>query len=326
MKKICILLMVVILCVSFVSCKSNEILEIKLEGCDMTIHTNPSVFSFTLLNLEKNSDAAKTENQYNNIFVNSNDMIMELTLGGFDAAVMPISMAYDVYNKTNGNLQIMAIVSKGGISFIGKNSEITSFKELDNKTLYLINDGTPIISCVEYLLYYYGISCDLEVLSSYSELCEKFDSEEEVLCVTEDFYSKSLKENDSNIKYIEDINYLWKSIYGSEYDIPMQLLCVNRKFSNANPGAIEFLYSEMKTNTEFSIENSDAIIDLALNSDNYETIIPANEMITENSVCFIADNRMQDILNDFYNILKVYEDSLDGQINPSANIFVKGIK
>lgn len=63
-------------------------------------------------------------------------IIAGLANGSIDIAALPTNAASNVYNKTNGKVQVMAINTLGVLYMLDKTSQINSLADLEGKTIY----------------------------------------------------------------------------------------------------------------------------------------------------------------------------------------------
>lgn len=63
-------------------------------------------------------------------------IIAGLANGSIDIAALPTNAASNVYNKTNGKVQVMAINTLGVLYLLDKTSQINSISDLEGKTIY----------------------------------------------------------------------------------------------------------------------------------------------------------------------------------------------
>ena len=116
------------------------------------------------------------------------DVTAKLLSGELDIAALPTNLAATLYNKTKGNIQLLALNTLGMLYVVTKGTEITSLADLKGKTIYSTGQGSLPEYALNYILAQNGIDpakdLTIEYLSEHSELATKvLSSDEPIIAV-----------------------------------------------------------------------------------------------------------------------------------------------
>ncbi|MBQ8015218.1 MAG: ABC transporter substrate-binding protein [Clostridia bacterium] len=97
-----------------------------------------------------------------------------LTTGEIDIAALPINLAANLYNKTKGGIQILAINTLGVLHVIENGNSIKSIADLKGKTVYATGQGSTPEYIINYVLEQNGLDpekdVDIQYKAAHSEL------------------------------------------------------------------------------------------------------------------------------------------------------------
>lgn len=135
MKKILLLLLALLmLSVSLISLASCN--DAKTDG-EINVTTLNGTTGFGMAPLMKENSQGKTSNKYNfEVQTDPSVVLAGLINGSIDIAALPTNAAANAYNKTNGGVQIIAINTLGVLYLVTNNIDVSSFNDLEGKTIY----------------------------------------------------------------------------------------------------------------------------------------------------------------------------------------------
>ena len=135
MKKILsLLLALLMLSVSLISLASCN--DAKTDG-EINVTTLNGTTGFGMAPLMKENSEGTTSNKYNfEVQTDPSVVLAGLINGSIDIAALPTNAAANAYNKTNGGVQIIAINTLGVLYLVTNNIDVSSFNDLEGKTIY----------------------------------------------------------------------------------------------------------------------------------------------------------------------------------------------
>ena len=140
MKKIVSLTLVVILLMGvitlFSACGQNSGGQEKSDTIKISVLNGTTGFGIAQL-MAKNEEN-KTLNKYDiTVETNASLVTSALIAGTIDMAALPTNAAANVYNVTNGGVQIIAINTLGVLYLLEKGQNVTNLEDLNGKTVYV---------------------------------------------------------------------------------------------------------------------------------------------------------------------------------------------
>lgn len=121
------------------------------ETSNVRITTLNGTTGFGMAKLMSDNKNGTTQNSYTfNVVTDATKIVAGLVNGSIDIAALPTNAASNVYNKTNGNVQVLSINTLGVLYMLDKTSEINSINDLEGKTIYCPSQNPTFI--LEYIL------------------------------------------------------------------------------------------------------------------------------------------------------------------------------
>ncbi len=193
--------------------------------------------------------------------------------GKFDIACMPTNTAATLYNQGN-DLVILAVNCLNSIYVItDKETQISSFEELEGKTIYTCKGGTPA-PILNALLKAYDINAtvsyefDGKIIAKPENLSTVLTAKDgapaivvapEPIITSASLALKKDETNDNEYSIDIDLGAVWKEKFNT--DITMGCIVANKKTVEENKAAIDAFLEEYARSIEFignseNIENS----------------------------------------------------------------------
>ena len=123
-----------------------------------------------MIKLIDDADKGNTKNEYKITLAGSPDEITgKIVSGEIQIAALPINLAANLYNKTNGKVQLLALNTLGVLYVLEKGEEINSVSDLEGKDIcYRTGCHTGYI--LDYILKENNVNADVEFKTEHSEL------------------------------------------------------------------------------------------------------------------------------------------------------------
>jgi NitT/TauT family transport system substrate-binding protein len=197
--------------------------------------------------------------------------------GVFDIACMPTNAAATLYN-TNSSIEILAVNCLNSIYVItDKNTTLTSFSDLEGKTIYTCKGGTPA-PILNALLAAYGINAtvsyefdgktiakpeDLPAVITAKNGAPAIVVAPEPIITSASLALKKDTANDNEYSVDIDLGAVWKDKFNT--DITMGCIVANKDTVKNHKSAINAFLTEYKASIEYignsdNIENSSAYV------------------------------------------------------------------
>ncbi len=243
----------------------------------------------------------------------------DLTAGKIDVICLPTNEAASYYANDN-DIRVLSINTLGSLYLVtDKNTTITSFDDLQGKTIYTCKNGTPKI-ILEYLLTTAGIEAtvsytvDNKEVPTPNQLGEMLIAGKvDIAVVPEPVVTSSLlkiKANgDDNISYTVDLNL--NDVWNEECDTALTMGCIvaSREFIDDHSSVVKDFLNEYKASIEFvnNSENLDTAADYVVETGVMQAIPAAKSALTNlnGSIAYIDGTDMKNALIEFYRAIGI---------------------
>ncbi len=178
MKRVISLLLVFAIVFAFAACgtTNNEdetTTEAPYQSISMRVAGLAGPTGIGMVNLMKSQDDKLAKNDYQfSVVSDPTEIVSGMTNSSYDIAACPINLAATLYNKLEGNIQVLAVNTKGVLYILENGNTITSLNDLAGKKLYATGQGSTPEYILNYLLEQSGIADKVEVeyVTSHDEL------------------------------------------------------------------------------------------------------------------------------------------------------------
>jgi NitT/TauT family transport system substrate-binding protein len=182
----------------------------------------------------------------------------KLINGEVQIAALPTNTAAVLYNKTEGQLQFLALNTLGVLYLVGKDaSGVASFADLAGKSVTLSGSGAVPQYAVEYILDKAGVkdSVTLRYLTDHASVAQALLGGDAELAVLPQPFVTQVMANNAEMKMLLDLTAEWDSASGGDSVLSMGCLVVNRDFAAANPEFIAEFMTAYAASVAFVNEN-----------------------------------------------------------------------
>ena len=225
-----------------------------------------------LVEMMENSD-------YNFSIVASVDEVSpKLLQGETDIAAIPANLASVLYNKTEGEIQVLAINTLGVLYIVENGETIQSAADLKGKTIYASGKGATPEYALNYILSSNGINPETDVTiewkSEHSECVAALASQENSVAMLPQPFVTTAQAKNSQIRTALDLTKEWDALQKDgeqKSSMITGVVVARKKFAEENPEEIQEFLKEYHTSVDYVNEN---VKDAAQLIEKYD-IVPA---------------------------------------------------
>ncbi len=256
MKKILSISLVILITISlfaFTSCNNKKTDD------KINVITLNGTTGFGMAHLMKESSLGNTANKYEFTVETDPSLVMAgLINGTYDIAALPTNAAANLYNKSNGKVQVIAINTLGVLYLVTNNIDVNSMSELEGKTIYCPAQNPTFIT--NYIIDKNGIKDKITVDSSTYATAEALRTA--VIAGTVDYAvlpepMVTIATNaNTNLKKTLDFTEEWNKISNGE-QLVQGCVVVRKEFANQYPGSVKEFLKEYKSSIEKTNEDTD---------------------------------------------------------------------
>ena len=258
-----------------------------------------------------NSEKYSFKNYANNVAQAQAD----LTAGNIDLVCVPTNNIAAYYKSTDQNVTVLSLNALGSLYLVTKNGiEINSINDLEGKTIYTCQQGTPK-TVIDTILKKAGINATVTHITPDGTEMDKPEKvgpqviagKIDIAVFPEPQVSNAITKNTS-YKVALDLGDVWEDLFDSE--LTMGCIVAKKSFVAENKAAINAFLAEYKASIEFMTksENLDTAASYAIDAQ----IIPLDKAVVKNAITNLGDavayvdgEEMKTLLKKFYTDISI---------------------
>lgn len=274
-----------------------------------------------LVEMMENSD-------YNFSIVASVDEVSpKLLQGETDIAAIPANLASVLYNKTEGEIQVLAINTLGVLYIVENGETIQSVADLKGKTIYASGKGATPEYALNYILSSNGINPETDVTiewkSEHSECVAALASQENSVAMLPQPFVTTAQAKNSQIRTALDLTKEWDALQkdGEQKSSMITGVVVARKeFAEENPEEIQEFLKEYHTSVNYVNENVKDAAQLIEKYDIVPAAVAEKALPACNIVC-IDGEEMKEKLSGYLEVLNAQNPQAVGGEIPENDFY-----
>ena len=261
------------------------------------------------------------------------EMVGKITQNSADIACLPANMASVLYNKTEGDIEVLGINTLGVLYIVDTNDSVKTVEDLKGKTIYAAGKGATPQYALQYILQASGIDpekdCSIEWKSEHSEcVAALMQNEKAVALLPQPFVSAAQVKNDK-IHVAIDLNQEWsflqklKSSDKNATPMVTGVVVAHKDFVKEHPEVIKDFMNRYKKSVDFVNNNVDSAAELIGSYD----IVPApvaKKAIPQCNIVCITGSEMKEDLSSYLNELYEQNPKAIGGKLPLDDFYYEG--
>lgn len=246
LKQICSIVFTLCLMLFIVGCGSSKAVE------TVRIGALKGPTSMGLLHLLEEQETAVTKTYEFTMATGADELMPLLVKGELDIALVPSNVAANMYQKTEGKIQVLDINTLGVLYLVSGDSGIQSVSDLSGKIVYLTGQGTTPDYVLQYLLDKNGVTdCTLEYKSEATEVAAMLaNNPEAVGFLPQPFVSAALMQNET-LQVVGSAQEEWTKVTGEGYGIVTGVTVVRKDFYEQNKMLVDAFLQEHRESVEW---------------------------------------------------------------------------
>lgn len=209
-----------------------------------------------MVKLMEEDAAGTTANDYEFTLAGSADEINPLLIKGeLDIAAVPTNVASVLYNKTEGQVEILALNTLGVLYVVENGNTIQSVEDLRGKTIYSTGKGATPEYALNYILGENGLTAGTDVTveykSEHSELASLLAAGQADLAVLPQPFVTSVLAKNPDVRIALNLTEEWDKVTEDGSKLTMGALVVRKDFAESNPEAVRNFLKEYQISTQY---------------------------------------------------------------------------
>lgn len=280
-----------------------------------------------LLNHIDNNDTYLSYGNYRySIYTDNSELVADLTKGEIDIATVASNVALNLYNKTDGGVQIIAVGTLGVLHILEGNggTSIHSMADLKGKTVYAAGQGANPEYVLRYLLQESGLEIgkDVEVVfADASEISAKLLSGEiECAMLPVPAATAAIMKSEGSVRQAVDLTEAWESLKNGSQLI-MTAVVARTEYVEEHPALVAAFLDAYKDSIDFVNNNVDAAAEMVAELGLTPSAAIAKEAIPQCHLAFISGTDMVASISDYYAVLYSIDPAAVGGSLPDDGIY-----
>lgn len=285
--------------------------ETEAEPVDVNVTAlkGPTAMGMVRMMDESDKGEIDTENYHFNIAASIDEVTPAISQGKTDIAAVPANVASVLYNKTEGDVKVLAINTLGVLYIVENGDSIQSAADLKGKTIYASGKGATPEYALNYILEQNGIDpaadVTIEWKSEHSECVAALAQDAAgIVMLPQPFVTTAMAKN-PNLKVALDLTEEWDKLQGEEEEQSALLtgvVVVRSEFAKEHPEAVADFMERYETSVEYVNENTKEAAQLV---GQYEIVTAdvAEKALPECNITYIDGDEMKEKLSGYLSVL-----------------------
>ena len=239
------------------------------------------------------------------------DIVGKIISKEVDIAAVPTNLALTLYNKTEGEIQILAVNTLGVVYVLENGQEVNSIADLKGKTMAASGKGATPDFVMQYLLKQNGMEQDKDVMVDFSlqhaDLAAAMAQGDVKLGMLPQPHVTTAMMKNPDLRIALDITKEYKDASGTDFDLPMGCIIVQKDFAESNKELVEKFMGEYKTSVDFVNNQSPEASKLMEKFKILPSAAVAEKAIPYSNIVYIEAGDAKESLEAYYQILFDFE-------------------
>ena len=214
--------------------------------------------SMGLVKLMEDSENGQTSGDYHFQIVTAADEITpKLLKGELDMAAIPVNLASVLYNRSEGEICMLAVNTPGVLYIVEKGDSVQNVADLRGKTIYATGKGQTPEYALRYILTANGLNPDQDVTiewkSESTEIVSLLAHAENGIAMLPQPFVTVAAGQVSDLRVALDLTKEWEAT-GQGGQMLTGSLVVRKSFAQENPQAVAAFLKEYAASTTFAKE------------------------------------------------------------------------
>ena len=270
-----------------------------------------------LLGLMEAQEQGSAINNYVFELLGSPDEVPPLLVrGDVDIAAVPGNLAAVLYNRMEGEVQALAVVTLGVLHIVDTTGEIHSVADLAGRTVFVSGQGATPEFALNYVLIMNGLTpgvdVNIEFRSEHTELAALLENgQAEIALLPEPFVSTVMARIDG-LRPALDLTEEWNRVQ-PDYGLIMSVVIARRDFLENNPSTVRIFMEEYAASIELMTADIPRGAQLAVDFGLIPNTSIAEAALPRTHIVFLTGEEKRRNLTGFFGVLyDAYPASIGG--------------
>ena len=275
------------------------------------------------------SDRGETVNHYTyTIASDNNEVVSGLTSqeGEFDIAMVASNMAANLYNKTDGDVRILALGTQGVLHILegSGGTAIQSMADLKGKTIYATGQGANPEYILRHLLTENGLDPDKDVeivFADPTEISAKLLSGEiDTAMLPVPAATAAIAKSQGSVRDAIDLTQAWNDLDNGSQLI-MSAVVARADFIEEHPQAVQTFLREYEGSVTYVRDNPELAGELVAQLGIAPSAAIAQQAIPQCNLVFLSGADMKPAISGYFEVLYDIDPTAVGGALPDDGIY-----
>lgn len=279
--------------------------------------------------LLSDSDSGDTVNHYAyTVATDNNEVVAGLTAadGEFDIAMVASNVAANLYNKTEGDIQILALGTQGVLHILESNggAAIQAVADLKGKTIYATGQGANPEYILRHLLTENGLDPDKDVeivFADPNEISAKLISGEiETAMLPVPAATAAIAKSQGSVRDAIDLTTAWNDLNNGSQLI-MSAVVARTDFVKEHPQAVKAFLEEYEASVTYVKDNAEQAGQLVADLGIAPSAAIGQKAIPQCNLVFLSGADMKPAIHGYFEVLYSIDPTAVGGAVPDDGIY-----
>ena len=303
--------------------QENSGTQTQAEPVDVNVMAlkGPTAMGMVKLMDDADSGNVDTENYSFEIAASADEVTPKLIQGETDIAAVPANLASVLYNKTEGQIQVLAVNTLGVLYIVENGDSIHSVSDLAGRTIYASGKGSTPEYALNFILEKNGLTPGTDVTiewkSEHSECVSALAQDPEGIAMLPQPFVTTAQAKNPNLKVALDLTEEWDKVMENEEtksSLLTGVVIVRKEFAEENPEAVEDFMDRYADSVKYVNDNVEEAAKLVGNYDIVTEDVAVKAIPECNIVCITGED-MKEQLSGYLAVLKdANPESIGGEL------------
>ncbi len=234
------------------------------------------------------------------------DIVARLSNGDLDIGALPTNLASNLYNKTNGDIKIIALNCLGVLYILDNGNGITSVADLMGKTIYANGQGANPEYVLNHVLRQNGLEPGTDVFVEFleaSDITAKMISGDISICMLPVPAATTVMMKNPDVSRALDLTQEFADACGDGTQLTMGCLVATKKFIEAHKADVELFLERYSTGITEVLADVSAAAGLVAKYGLTGSAAIAEKAIPDCSLTCITGSDIKPAVEGYYKVL-----------------------
>ena len=277
-------------------------------------------------NIDNNPASLSYGNYDYTIYTDNSELVAGLTKGEIDIATMASNVALNLYNKTDGDVMIIAAGTLGVLHILegSGSTEISAIADLAGKTIWSAGQGANPEYILRHLLQQSGLTPGEDVTIQFAEASEiqakLLSGDIQYAMLPVPAATAAIAKGEDKVRAAIDVTEAWDAMQSGSQLI-MTAVVVRAEFAQAHPELVNAFLADYEESISYVNGNIDAAAELVAGYGLAPNEAIAKKAIPQCHLAFISGNEMLSALSGYFKALYDIDPASVGGSLPDDGIY-----